>query len=84
MSSPTKPNPREGFTLKRQDITMQFFLGVICGMLLMVIVAFIANSLATADEPGTQPQRIVNWDLAGESLNRSIETIRGRLHKLTR
>ena len=64
---------------------MRFLLGVICGMLLMVIVAFIADSLATADEPpGTQPQRIVNWDVAGERLNRSIETIRERLHKLTR
>ena len=54
---------------------MRFLLGVICGMLLMVIVAFIADSLATADEPGTPPQRIVNWDVAGESLNRSIRKI---------
>jgi hypothetical protein len=53
-------------------------------MLLMVIAAFIADSLATADEPGTQPQTIVNWDVAGESLDRSIETIREGLHKLTR
>jgi hypothetical protein len=54
-------------------------------MLLTVIAAFIADSLATADEPpGTQPQRIVNWDVAGERLNRSIETIRETLHQLTR
>lgn len=50
----------------------------------MVIAAFIADSLATEDEPGTQPQTIVNWDVAGESLDRSIETIREGLHKLTR
>jgi hypothetical protein len=54
-------------------------------MLLTVIAAFIGDSLATADEPpGTQPQRIVNWDVAGERLNRSIETIRETLHQLTR
>jgi hypothetical protein len=64
---------------------MRFFLGVICGVLLTVIAAFIADSLATADEPpGTQSQRIVNWDVAGERLNRSIETIRETLHQLTR
>ena len=63
---------------------MRFFLGVICGMLLMVIGTFIADSLATADEPGTQPQTVVNWDVAGESLDRSIETILEGLHKLTR
>jgi hypothetical protein len=64
---------------------MRFFLGAICGVLLTVIAAFIADSLATADEPpGTHPQRIVNWDVAGERLNRSIETIRETLHQLTR
>jgi hypothetical protein len=63
---------------------MRFFLGVICGVLLLVIAAFVADSLATADEPGSQPQRIVNWDVAGERLNRSIEAIRERLHRLTR
>lgn len=57
---------------------MRFFLGVICGVLLMVIAASIADSLVTADDP----ERIVNWDVAGERLNRSIETIRE--HQLTR
>jgi hypothetical protein len=64
---------------------MRFFLGVICGVLLMVIAAFIADSLTTADEPpGTQSQRIVNWDVAAARLDRATEKIREEVHELTR
>ena len=63
---------------------MRFFLGVICGALLMVMAAFIADSLTADEPPGTQSQRIVNWDVAAARLNRSIEKIREKVHELTR
>ena len=58
---------------------MRFLLGVICGVLLILPISL------TADEPpGTQSQRIVNWDVAAARLNRSIEKIREEVHELTR
>ena len=63
---------------------MRFLLGVICGVLLMVIAAFITDSLAADESPGTQSQRIVNWDVAAARLNRSIEKISEEVHELTR
>ena len=63
---------------------MRFFLGVICGALLMVMAAFIADSFTADEPPGTQSQRIVNWDVAAARLNRSIEKIREEVHELTR
>jgi hypothetical protein len=53
---------------------MRFLLGLICGVLLMVIAAFIADSLTADESPGTQSQRIVNWDVDA----------REEVHELTR
>jgi hypothetical protein len=39
---------------------MRFFSGVITGVLLAVLAAYIADTTATAENP-----KIVNWDLAG-------------------
>jgi hypothetical protein len=69
---------------------MRFFAGVMCGMLLLVLAAFIADSWttqdpSTADLPsGGRSDRIVNWDVAGERIYASLESIRERLHELTR
>ena len=69
---------------------MRFFSGVLCGMLLLVVAIFIADSWTTQD-PSTanppsagQPNRIVNWDVAGKRIYASLESMRERVHELTR
>jgi hypothetical protein len=64
---------------------MHFFLGTICGVFLTVLAAFLADSVTTATEPpGTESQRIVNWDLAGARVAASFDAIREQVHNLTR
>ena len=68
-----------------REIGMHFFLGTICGVLLTVLAAFLADSVTTANEPpGIESQRIVNWDLAGARVAASVDTIREQVHDLTR
>jgi hypothetical protein len=57
---------------------MRFFSGVVTGVLLAVIAAFIADSSATAESA-----KIVNWDLAGQRVSKSLDVIREELHQLT-
>jgi len=64
---------------------MRFLLGVIFGVLLVVVAAFIADSLATAEgDPGAAPRHVVNWDVAGDRLHEFTESIRAWWNKLTR
>jgi hypothetical protein len=67
---------------------MRFFAGVVCGMLLLVLAAFIADSW-TSQDPANPPSagrsdRIVNWDVAGGRIYASLEGMRERIHELTR
>jgi len=57
---------------------MHFFSGVITGVLLAVLAAFIADTTVTAENP-----KIVNWDLAGERVSKSLHVIREEIHELT-
>ncbi len=44
---------------------MRFLLGMIFGVLLVVVAAFIADSLATTEGAAdAEPRQIVNWDVA--------------------
>ena len=45
-------------------------------MLLTVLVVFLADNLAVATAPaGTEPQKIVNWDVAVQKLRSSITAV---------
>jgi hypothetical protein len=63
---------------------MRFFLGAIFGMFLLVVATFLSDLLASDDASGAQIQTIVNWDLAAQRVDRSFESMREGLHKLTR
>ena len=63
---------------------MRFLLGVIFGVLLIVAVVFIADSLATAEATGAAPRQIVNWDVAGDRLHDFTESIHAGWNRLTR
>jgi hypothetical protein len=53
-------------------------------VLLTVLATFIADTLTTANEQAGAPQTIVNWDLAGERVAASLDSIREKVHELTR
>jgi hypothetical protein len=56
---------------------MPYLAGLLTGVLLTVIVVFIADNLAVTSAPsGAEPQRIVNWDVAAERLHSSITALR--------
>ena len=64
---------------------MRFLLGAIFGVLFLVVVVFIADSLATSESAtGAKPRQIVNWDVAADRLNEFTEALRVGWNKLTR
>ncbi len=60
---------------------MRFLSGVICGVLLTILAAFIADSATGPDQPS---QRIVNWDVAIQRVNTSLGIIKEEVHDATR
>ena len=61
---------------------MHFLAGIICGMALLVLATFIADSWTTEEAPAvagqmvaTQSDRIVNWDVAENRFHRSFESV---------
>jgi hypothetical protein len=68
---------------------MPYLAGVVSGVLLTVLVVFLVDNLAVANAPsGTEPQKIVNWDVAAQKLRLSFATIkeevREDVHEATR
>jgi hypothetical protein len=71
---------------------MPYLAGVVTGVLLTVLVVFLVDNLAVVNAPvGTEPQRIVNWDVAAQKLHSSITTmkeeareVRQDVHEATR
>jgi hypothetical protein len=68
---------------------MPYLAGVLTGVLLTVLVA---DNLSVANAPsGTEPQKIVNWDVAAQKLRSSITAVqeearevRDDVHEATR
>jgi hypothetical protein len=71
---------------------MPYLMGVLTGVLLTVLGVFVLDNLAVANAPsGTEPQKIVNWDVAAQKLRSSIATmkeeereVRQDVHEATR
>ena len=71
---------------------MPYLAGVVTGVLLTVLVVFFVDNLAVVNAPsGTEPQKIVNWDVAAPKLRSSITTmkeeareVRQDVHEATR
>jgi hypothetical protein len=65
---------------------------LIVGVLLTVLIVFVVDNLAVASAPsGTEPQKIVNWDVAAQKLHSSIAAVqegarevRDDVHEATR
>ena len=71
---------------------MPYLAGLLAGMILTVLVVFVVDDLAVASAPsGTQPQTIVNWDVASQKLSSSLvalregtRSLRDEVHEATR
>ena len=71
---------------------MPYLAGVLTGVLLTVLGVFLVDNFSIADAPtGTQPQKIVNWDIASDKLRSSVTTleegvreVRENVHEATR
>jgi hypothetical protein len=64
---------------------MPYLMGVLTGMLLTVLVVFVVDNLAVVNAPpGTEPQKIVNWDVAAQKLRSSITTMKEEVREVRR
>jgi hypothetical protein len=55
---------------------MPYLMGVLTGMLLTVLVVFLVDNLAVVNAPpGTEPQKIVNWEVAAHSAKTASATL---------
>jgi len=62
---------------------MPYLMGVLTGMLLAVLVVFLVDNLAVVNAPpGTEPQKIVNWDVAAQKLHSSITTMKEEVREV--
>jgi hypothetical protein len=56
---------------------MRYLAGVVTGALLTVLVVFLVDNLFVVNAPaGTEPQKIVNWDVAAQKLHSSITVMK--------
>lgn len=71
---------------------MPYLAGVLTGVLFTILVVFVVDNLAVASAPsGTEPQKIVNWDIAAQKLRSSVvaveqgaREVREDVHEATR
>jgi hypothetical protein len=62
---------------------MSYITGFLTGVLLTVLVVFLVDNLAVANAPsGTEPQKIVNWDVAVQKLRSSITTVQEEVREV--
>jgi hypothetical protein len=62
---------------------MPYLTGVLTGVLLTVLVVFLVDNLAVANAPaGTEPQKIVNWDVAVQKLRSSVTTVQEEVREV--
>jgi hypothetical protein len=62
---------------------MSYLTGFLTGVLLTVLVVFLVDNLAVANAPsGTEPQKIVNWDVAVQKLRSSITTVQEEVREV--
>jgi hypothetical protein len=59
-----------------KENVMPYLAGVLTGVLITVLVVFLADNFAVATaSSGTEPQKIVNWDVAAQKLHSSAIAI---------
>jgi hypothetical protein len=68
---------RSRCSFHQKEIDMPYLAGILTGALLTVFVVFLVDNLTVVNAPaGTEPQKIVNWDVAAQKLHSSITTMK--------
>jgi hypothetical protein len=69
------------FVVGRNNVP--YLAGVLTGVVLTIFVVFLVDNLAVANAPsGTEPQKIVNWDVAAQDLHSSLTTLQRGVREL--
>jgi hypothetical protein len=64
---------------------MPYLAGVLTGAILTVLIVFLVDNLAVVNAPaGTEPQRIVNWDVAARKLRSSVTSVQEEVREVRR
>jgi hypothetical protein len=64
---------------------MPYLAGLLTGVLLTILAVFVIDHVKAGDETATsEPQKIVNWDVAEQRLRSSLGTIKEEVHEATR
>jgi hypothetical protein len=61
---------------------MPYLAGILTGVLLTVLIVFLVDNLAVVNAAGTEPQKIVNWDVAAQKLRSSITTMKEEVREV--
>jgi hypothetical protein len=64
---------------------MPYLAGVLTGVLLTIFVVFVVDHFGAASETSaSEPQKIVNGDVAEQRLRSSLGTLKEEVHEATR
>jgi hypothetical protein len=64
---------------------MPYLAGVLTGVLLTILAVFVIDHVkAYSQTSTTEPQKIVNWDVAEQRLRSSLGAIKEEVHEATR
>ena len=64
---------------------MPYLAGLLTGVLLTILAVFLIDHVGAASETSaSEPQKIVNWDVAEQRLRSSLGTLKEEVHEATR
>jgi hypothetical protein len=64
---------------------MPYPAGILTGVLLTILAVFVIDHVkAEGDASASEPQKIVNWDVAAQRLSASLGTLKEEVHEATR
>jgi hypothetical protein len=64
---------------------MPYLAGLLTGVLLTILAVFLIDHVGAANETSaSEPQKIVNWDVAAQRLSASLGTLKEEVHEATR
>jgi hypothetical protein len=64
---------------------MPYLAGLLTGVLLTILAVFVIDHVgATNETSASEPQKIVNWDVAEQRLLSSLGTLKEEVHEATR
>jgi hypothetical protein len=55
---------------------MPYLAGFLTGVLFIILTVFIIDNVNVAGEPPSEPQKIVNWDMAAQKLRTAFGTVK--------